>query len=104
MFTKQTFAQCKFAHKEPCLQMLPWYWEFSLWRRKGKAFCVRQCAWHCQQPETDKQNVVFAPPWKNLCWHQWGTQVHVKKLRNVFFIKRFTLKMDPTLIVFLKHI
>jgi len=30
-------------------------------------FCIRPFALHRQQPEKDKQNVDFAPPWKNFC-------------------------------------
>ena len=30
-------------------------------------FCIRPFALHCPQPEKDKQNVDFAPLWKNLC-------------------------------------
>jgi len=30
-------------------------------------FCIRPFALHRQQPEKDKQNVDFAPPWKNIC-------------------------------------
>jgi len=73
-----------------------------LWRRKGKAFCVRQFAWRRPQPKTDKQNVVFgSPPWKNPCGRQrWVTCARQK----FFFVKRFTLTMDQTLIVLLKHI
>jgi len=38
----------------------------------GNAFSVRQFALHRKQPETDKQNVVFAPPWNNICGRRWG--------------------------------
>jgi len=38
---------------------------FSLWCRKGKAFCERPCGLHRQRPEKQgTQNVDFAPPVK----------------------------------------
>jgi len=33
-----------------------------------------------------------------------GVQLHVKKLRKIFSFRRFTLKMDPILIMLLKDI
>ena len=44
------------------MQPLTQHWTFSLWCRKGEAFCVRPFALHRQQPEKDKQNVDFVPP------------------------------------------
>jgi len=35
---------------------------FSLWCRKGKAFCERALALYRQQHGKDKQNIEFAPP------------------------------------------
>jgi len=37
---------------------------FSLWCRKGKAFCERVFALHRQQHGKDKQNIEFVPPGK----------------------------------------
>jgi len=34
-------------------------------------FCVRPFALHRQQTEKDKQNVDYAPPWKNFCGRPW---------------------------------
>ena len=40
---------------------------FSLWCRKGKAFCERPCGLHRQRPEKQgTQNVDFAPPRKKI--------------------------------------
>jgi len=30
-------------------------------------FCIRPFALHCPQPEKGKQNIDFAPSWKNVC-------------------------------------
>jgi len=49
------------------MQLLPQHWTLSLWCRKGEAFCVRLFVLYHQQPEKHKQNVNFAPPWKNFC-------------------------------------
>ena len=37
---------------------------FSLWCRKGKAFCEHAFALHRQQHGKDKQNIDYAPPGK----------------------------------------
>ena len=39
---------------------------FSLWCKKGKAFCERPLALYRQQHGKDKQNIKFAP-WKSFC-------------------------------------
>ena len=66
------------------MRLLPYHWAFSLWHRQGKVFCLRQFALHFQQPETDKQNVVFAPG-KDSEDTNGGAQVHVKKnLEDIF--------------------
>jgi len=44
--------------------VLAWQGAFSLWYRKGKAFCERAFALHRQQHGKDKQNIEFAPPGK----------------------------------------
>jgi len=61
-------------------------WVFSLWRRKGKAFCVRQFALHRQQSESGKQNVVFAPG-QNVCGLPLGGTSARQKTWEIFFIK-----------------
>jgi len=38
-------------------------------------FCIRQFALHRQQPEKYKQNVDFAPLWKNFCGRPWWGNV-----------------------------
>ena len=48
----------------------------------------------------EEQSVV--EPWRNLC--ERGAQMHVKKLWKTFFIKRFTLTIEPMLIALLKPI
>jgi len=44
-------------------------WAFSLWCRKGKAFCERRLAFHRQQPKKDKQNDFASPLEKFLRRH-----------------------------------
>jgi len=39
--------------------------------RKGKEFCERPFALHCQQPENDKQNFDVVLRWKNFCGRPW---------------------------------
>ena len=68
------------------MQLFPSRWVFSLWCRKGKAFCVRPSALHCQQPEKDTQNVDFPPPGKI------SVDTHVRKesLMDFLFIHSFS--------------
>ena len=47
---------------------------FSSWCRKGKAFCEHAFSLQRQQHGKDKQNVEFAPSWKNFCRR---TQLHL---------------------------
>jgi len=75
------------------LQLLPYYLAVSLWRRKGKAFCVRQFASLRQEPEADKRNVVFAPLKKFLRTPTGRRKCTSKKLRKIYFITQFTSTM-----------
>jgi len=68
--TKRNFCDCCRNNRE-----------FSLWCRKGKAFCEHPFALRHQQPEKDKQNGDVPPIRKNFCgppcrsvWRLWANR------------------------------
>ena len=64
------------------MQLLPKHLAFSLWRRKGKAFCVRQFALRREEPEPEAK-CHFRPPEK-IPAELAGTSARQKNLGELF--------------------